>query len=265
MGISLLKGRDFAATDQAQSLPVVIVNQTLARQYWPGVDPIGKRLRLDGPLNENPWMQVIGVVQDVKHELNIPVTTDYYRPLAQDPWNSMVLVAHTKVDPLAMAAPIREQVLAVDKDQPVFDVRSMTQVRAISLALQSFSSATLGIFGAVAVLLAAMGIYGVMSFVVTQRTHEIGVRMALGAQAVDVLRLVVGNGLGLVLTGVGLGLVGALGLTRFMVDLLFGVTPTDPLTFIAVTLSLIAVAMLACLVPARRAVKVDPMVALRYE
>jgi putative ABC transport system permease protein len=265
MGIQVLKGRAFTDQDKAGAPPVIIVNETLAKAYWPNQDALGKRIRFTGPLNEYPWMEVVGVVQDVKHELNSPISPDYYLPHAQDVWSSMVLVARTKADPLAMAADIRQQVWNIDKDQPVFKLRTMQQVRAFSVSLYSFSSASLTIFASIALLLAAMGIYGVMSYAVTQRTQEIGIRMALGARAVDVLKMVVGNGMTLAILGVLVGLVGAFAVTRVLASLLFGVTPTDVLTFSVVTLGLLLVALLACYLPARRATKVDPMVALRYE
>lgn len=265
MGIAVLKGRGFTEQDKAGSQPVIIVNETLARKYWPNTDPLGKRMRYPGPLEQNPWMQVVGVVQDVKHELNLPVTPDYYVPHAQDAWQSMVLVAKTKVEPAAMAAPIRQQVWAIDKDQPVFDVHTMREVQAISLALYSFSSVMLGIFAGVALLLAAIGIYGVMSYTVSQRTQEIGIRMALGARAADVLKLVIRNGMSMAVIGVVAGLAGAFAITRLMASLLFGVSPTDAVTFALVTAGLLVVALLACYIPARRATKVDPLVALRYE
>jgi predicted permease len=265
MGITVMKGRAFNEQDKAGALPVVIVNDTFARRHWPDQDPIGKRVRFYGPIERAPWMQVVGVIQDVKHELNIAVTPEFYLPHAQDSWNGMVLLAKTSADPSSMAAAIRQQVWAIDKDQPVFDVRTMEEVRSISVAVYSFSSVTLGIFAGVALLLAAVGIYGVMAFVVTQQTHDIGVRMALGARSRDVLKLVVMNGMKLALIGVAIGLVGAWGLSRFMKTLLFGVGATDLLTFSVVSLCLLFAALLACYVPARRATKVDPLVALRYE
>jgi putative ABC transport system permease protein len=210
-------------------------------------------------------MQVVGVVQDVRHDLNTPITSDFYVPHAQDSWQSMILVARTKVDPAAMAAPIRQEVWAIDKDQPVFDVKTMREVRAISISLYSFSSVMLSIFAGVALLLAAIGIYGVMAFAVTQRTHEFGIRMALGASSGDVLKLVVRHGMLLAVTGAGLGLAGAWGVTRFLSSLLVGVDAMDALTLSAVTLGLLLVALLACFIPACRATKVDPLVALRYE
>lgn len=265
LGIAVLKGRGFTEQDKAGAPPVIIVNETLARKYWPNTDPIGKRMRYMGPLEQNPWMQVVGVVKDVKHEMNLPITEDFYVPHAQDAWQSMVLVAKTRVEPAAMAAPIRQEVWAIDKYQPVFDVKTMREVRAISLALYSFSSIMLGIFAVVALLLAAIGIYGVMSYAVTQRTQEIGIRMALGARAIDVLKLVVKNGMVLALIGVAVGLGGSFALTRLLASLLVGVTPTDAVTFSTVSLGLLLIALLACYIPARRATKVDPMVALRYE
>ena len=265
MGISVMKGRSFTDQDKAGAPSVVIVNETFARKLWPNEEALGKRVRFYGPIERAPWMQIVGVIRDVKHELNIPVTPEYYLPHAQDAWNAMVLVTKTAGEPSAMAGVIRQQVWAIDKDQPVFDVRSMEEVRSISLALYSFSSVTLGIFAGVALLLAALGIYGVMAFAVTQRTHEIGVRMALGARSRDVLKLVVVNGMKLAFIGVGIGLVGAWALSGFMEKLLFGVEATDFITFAVVSVCLLFAALLASYLPARRATKVDPLVALRYE
>jgi putative ABC transport system permease protein len=265
MGISITRGRGFTEQDKAGAQPVIIVNETLARKHWPGQDPIGKRIRFYGPPERAGWMEIVGVVEDVKHELDLPVTPEYYLPHAQDPWNAMVLVARTTVDPASLASALRQQVWAIDKDQPVFDVHTMQEVRSSSVALYSFSSVMLGIFAAVALLLAAIGIYGVMAFVVTQRTQEIGIRMALGARTVDVLKLVVTNGMKLAVIGIVIGLAGSWALTRFIDKLLVGVTATDALTFSVVSVCLLLAAFVACYVPARRATKVDPLVALRYE
>ncbi|HKY46007.1 MAG TPA: ABC transporter permease [Pyrinomonadaceae bacterium] len=265
MGIRVSKGRGFTDQDKADTPTVVVVNETLARKHWPNEDPIGKRMRFEGPLERAPWMQVIGVIEDVKHDLNIPVTPEYYLSHAQDPWNSMILVAKTKADPASLAAGLRQQVWAIDKDQPVFDVRTMEEVRSISIAMYSFSSVMLAIFAGVALLLASIGIYGVMAFAVTQRTQEIGIRMALGAGALDVLKLVVKHGMKLALIGVVLGLAGSWAVTRFMKTLLVGVEATDLLTFGVVSLCLLVAAFVACYLPARRATKVDPLVALRWE
>jgi len=265
MGISILRGRGFTDQDKTGAQRVVIVNETLARRFWPNGDALGKRIRFYGPLERAPWMEIVGIVQDVKHELNLPVTPEYYLPHAQDSWNAMVLVARTTAEPGSMAAPIRQQVLALDKDQPVFDVHTMREVRAISVTLYTFGFAMMAIFATVALVLAAIGIYGVMAFAVTQRTQEIGIRMALGAQAADVLKLVVKNGMSLAVIGLVAGLAGAFAVTRLMASLLFGVSPTDVVTFALVTIGLLLVALLACFIPARRATKVDPLVALRYE
>jgi putative ABC transport system permease protein len=210
-------------------------------------------------------MEVVGVIKDVKHELTIQVQPEFYLPHAQDVWRSMVVVARTTVDPASLAGSFRENVWAIDKDQPVADVRTMTEVRSISVGLQQFNSMMIGIFAMVALLLASIGIYGVMAFAVTQRTREIGIRMALGARRTDVLRLVVMHGMKLALVGLVIGLVASWALTRFISGLLYGVEPTDPLTFSAVSGCLLAAALLACYLPARRATKVDPLEALRYE
>ena len=265
MQIPIIKGRGFTEQDKAGAPRVVIVNETLARKHWPGADAVGKRVRFYGPLEKSPWMEIVGIVRDVKYELNLPVTPEYFLPHAQDSWHAMVLVARTKVEPASLSASVRQQVWAIDKDQPVFDVRTMQEVRSISVALYTFSSVMLGIFAGVALLLAAIGIYGVMAFNVTQRTHEIGIRMALGARAPDVMKLVVKHGMTLAVIGLVFGLAGAWALTRFMEKLLVGVQPTDLLTFSAVSFCLLVAALLACYLPARRATKVDPLVALRYE
>jgi len=265
MRIPILKGRAFTEQDKAGATPVVIVNETLARKHWPGQDPLGKRIRFDAPLDKAPWMEIVGVSKDVRHELTLEVTPEFYLPHAQDSWNSMVLVARTKVDPASLAGAIRQNVWAIDKDQPVFDVHTMQEVRSISVGLQTFSSMMIGTFAGIALLLASIGIYGVMAFVVTQRTQEIGIRMALGARRVDVLRLVLTNGMKLAVLGLLIGLAAAWGVTRFFATLLVGVQPTDLLTFSVVSICLLAAAFLACYLPARRATKVNPLEALRYE
>ena len=265
MQISIVRGRAFTEQDQAGAPRVVVVNETLARKHWPGQDAIGKRIRFYGPLERAPWMEIVGVVRDVKHELNIPVEPEYYLPHAQDSWHSMVLVARTSVEPSSLVGAIRQQVWAIDKDQPVFDVNTMEEVRSTSVALYSFSSVTLGIFAGVALLLASIGIYGVMAFAVTQRTQEIGIRMALGARTADVLKLVVNHGMKLALLGMAIGLAGSWALTRFLEKMLVGVEATDLLTFSVVSVFLLFAAFVACYLPARRATKVDPLVALRYE
>lgn len=265
MRIPIVSGRAFTEQDKAGAAPVVIVNETLARKHWPGQDAVGKRFRIFGPIDRNPWLEVVGVVADVKHDLNLPVTPEFYLPQAQDPWSAMVLVARTTVDPTSLAATLRQQVWSIDKDQPVFDLRTMQEVRSMSVTMYSFSSVMLGLFAGIALLLASIGIYGVMAFAVTQRTQEIGIRMALGARGADVLKLIVSQGMKLALLGIAFGLLGAWGLTRFMAGLLVGVQATDLLTFAVVSACLFVAALLACYLPARRATKVDPLVALRYE
>src|SRR6185369_5182580 len=266
MEISIVRGRPFTEQDKAGAPPVVIVNETLARQHWPGQDPLGKRIRFnERQLEKAPWMEVVGVIKDVKHELNIPIEPEYYLPHAQDSWNGMVLVARTSVDPASLSAALRQQVWAIDKDQPVFDVKTMQEVRSTSVAIYSFSSVMLAIFAGIALVLAAIGIYGVMAFAVTQRTQEIGIRMALGARTADVLKMVVTHGMKLALLGMVIGLAGSWALTRFIEKLLVGVQPTDLLTFSLVSVCLLVAAFVACYLPARRATKVDPLVALRYE
>jgi putative ABC transport system permease protein len=264
LGIPLLSGRPFDEQDKADAPPVVIVNETFARHYWPNGEAVGKRIRTGD--EKNPWRTVVGVVADVKqYGLDTPSTLQLYLPHQQSPSQQMVLVVRTKGDPLSQVAAVRNEVWAVDKDQPVYNIRTMEQLMSKSVAQRRFNMLLLGIFAAVAMALAAIGLYGVMAYAVTQRTHEIGIRMALGAQARDVLKMVVGQGMILTLAGVGIGLVAAFALTRVISSLLFGVSATDPVTFGSIALLLTVVAFLACYIPARKAAKVDPMVALRYE
>ena len=265
MRIPIIKGRAFTEQDKAGAPPVVIVNETLARKHWPGQSAVGKRIRFYGDQARTPWMEIVGVVEDVTHELNLRVTPEYYLPHAQDSWRAMVLVARTNVDPTSLAGALRQQVWSMDKDLPVYDVQSMNEVWSLAASMYSFSSVTLGFFAVIALLLASLGIYGVMAFAVSERTQEIGIRMALGARSPDVLKLVVNHGMKLALLGIAFGLVGAWGLTRFMRHILVGVTPTDLLTFAVVSGCLFVAALLACYLPARRATKVDPLIALRYE
>jgi putative ABC transport system permease protein len=239
----------------------------MARRLWPGEDVIGKRIGAGRVETEADWIQVVGVVKDVRQfELTAdPKPQMYltYRQMGFFP--SEDLVVKTDVDPASMAATVRKTVLEIDKDQPVSNIRTMEEILAESIARQRFSMLLLGVFAGVALLLAAVGIYGVMSYSVAQRTHEIGIRMALGAQTSAVLKLAVGYGLKLVIAGVAIGLLAAFALTRLMSTLLFGVTPTDPATFALISLLLISVAAIASYIPARRATKVDPLIALRYE
>jgi putative ABC transport system permease protein len=268
MKIPLRQGRDFGATDFADKAPLVgIANDAMVRQYFLNEDPLGKRVRWarDPKLN---WITIVGVVGDVKHfGLDLPEQPALYTPYTQiNPWKRwMTVVARTQSDPGAMTQAVKQQIWKVDSQLPVTEVKTMEEVSAASFAARRFNMLLLAIFAGLALTLAAVGIYGVMSYAVTQRTQEIGIRMALGARATDVLKLIIKNGMTLTLLGVFFGVAGAIGFTRLLSSLLFGVTPTDKPTFIAVSAVLILVSLLACYIPARRATKVDPLVALRYE
>jgi predicted permease len=268
MKIPLLSGRVFAEQDRAGAPPVAIINQTMRERYWPNEDPLGRQVRLfgDSIVKDNLAVTVVGVVGDVKHYgLDDQSTAQIYVPYAQNPFIFATLVVRTTAEPMSMSATVRKAVWSVDKDQPVWKVRTLQSLIDISIGPRRFMMWLLAGLSALALLLASVGLYGVMSYTVTQRTHEIGIRVALGAQATDVLKLIVRSGMTLVLAGIVIGLVGAFGLTRLMSALLFGVTPTDVATFAGVSVALIVVALLACYLPARRAMKVDPLVALRYE
>jgi putative ABC transport system permease protein len=262
--IPILSGRNFTDSDDDKALPVAIVDQTLARQYWPNENPIGKRVK-SGPMQStNPWLNIIGVVGDVKTDsLELQEAPHIYLSDFQAPAYNSVIYLRTAGDPGTLGDAIRPEVEAVDPNVPVYAVRTMEDVIARSLAERRFALQILGFFAGVALLLAAIGIYGVMAYTFSQRRHEIGIRMALGAQPRDILRMALSEGMTLVAVGLGSGLVGALILTRFLRSMLYAVSPNDPLTFVALPALLAAVALLACFVPARRATQVDPLVALR--
>jgi putative ABC transport system permease protein len=263
MHIPLRKGRWLEDRDTASSPLVVVINETMARQNWPGEEPLGKRIRHGF---KEQVAEVVGVIGDVKYAgLDQQTKPEMYAPFAQRPWPFMRIVVRTKSDPLIFADSIRTEVQAVDKDQPVDKITTMSSVVAASIATRRFYMQLLGSFAALAFILAAVGIYGVVSYSVAQRTREIGIRMALGAKQTDVLRLVLVEGFWLTMLGVAFGLAGAFAATRLLTDLLFEVKPTDPMTFIALSTLLAVVALLASYIPARRAMKVDPWVALRYE
>ena len=268
MQIPLLSGRDLTARDDENAPLAGVANQTLVRQFFPKDDPIGKRVRW-ARMQQILWITIVGVVADVKHfGLDVPEQPALYTPYAQSGqvWKRwQTLVVRSRENPATLAAAVKQGIWRVDARIPVTKLRTMKEVMGASYQEQRFNMLLLGIFAAVALALAAVGIYGVMSYAVAQRTHEIGIRMALGAQSHDVLKMVVRQGMTLALTGVGIGLLAALPLTRLMKTLLFGVNATDPATYVVIALLLIAVALLACFLPARRATKVDPMVALRYE
>ena len=266
MGIRLISGRLIDERDGDKSPPVAVVDETLARTYWPGEDAIGKRLHRGGTKSTAPWMTVVGVVHHVRYRtLEAQSRVQVYWPEEQNPTPNLSLVIRTAADPYALSATVQKQVQAVDAQQPVYSVRTMEELLAGSLARRRLSMLLLSILAAVAVVLAAVGIYGIMAYWVYQRLHELGVRMALGAGRLEVLGLVFRQSFVLAGVGVGSGLVGSLALTRFMTSLLFNVKPHDPLTLLAVGLLLMAVALVASYLPAHRATTVDPMVALRYE
>ena len=269
MRIPLLQGRDFTELDEAKATPVLIVNQAFAQQFFPGENPIGKHIQ-EGISNSGPgtapMREIVGVVGNVKFEdLTTEFSPESYIPFGQLQFGSVTIVARSTKDPQGLAKPIASVVQSLDKDLPAYAPKTIEQYLDGTIAVPRFNTFLLAIFAALAMILTGVGLYGVISYTVAQRTHEIGIRMALGAQPGDMLRLVVGQGIQLALFGVGLGLVAAFGLTRFLSSLLFGVSSTDPLSFGVVVVTLFAVVLLACYIPARRAMRVDPMVALRYE
>jgi len=268
MQIPLRKGRDFGPQDFDAKAPLVgIANDAMVRQYFPNEDPLGKRVRWVRNANVE-WITIVGVVGDVKHfGLDLPEQPGLYSPYTQiNPWKRwMTFAVRTQSDPAAMGPMVKQQIWKVDSQLPITKVQTMTEVSAASFAARRFNMLLLTLFSCLALILAAVGVYGVMSYAVTQRTQEIGIRMALGAQMGDVMKLVMKSGLVLALIGIVVGLGGAFALTRLMTSLLFAVEPTDKATFAIVSLCLLVTALIACYLPARRATKVDPLVALRYE
>jgi putative ABC transport system permease protein len=268
LGVTLIKGRLIDETDRAGKPPVVVISEELARQAWPGEDPLGKRIKRVRPNQDFPWMTVVGIVKNVKEDLfnyriNRPV---WYVPYAQLENNFPVnLVVRTNSDPASVTAAVRQAIHAVDPDQPVSNVMTMNENLAGVLVTERFSAILMSALAASGLLLAALGLYGVMAYSVSQRTAEIGVRVALGAQRIHVLRLILGHGAKLTLLGVAIGLAAAWGLTRLLTGLLFEVNATDPATFLSISLLLVSIALIACFLPARRALSVDPMIALRVE
>lgn len=270
LGIPLLAGRTFSERDSETSERVVIVNEQLARTYWPGQNPLGKQLRMGSPAEQRPWLTVVGVAASVRSQGPYEsFHSEVYVPYQQFPWvlspEYLLVRTAANVTPASVAHAVVDAVHHVDVNQPVADLKTMEQVAREPMAEQRMMMALLGAFAGLALILAALGIYSVLSYSVSQRTREIGVRVALGAGRRDVLALVVRQGFSLTALGVALGLLGGLGLTRFLASQLYDVKPNDSLTFIAVSLALTAVALLACYIPARRAAQVDPMVALRHE
>jgi putative ABC transport system permease protein len=264
MGIRLLAGRLFDDRDNRDAPSVVVLSETLARELFRDEDPIGKRLFVAGAAAD--LSTIIAVVSDIRHQgLDSKIDGAVYVSYRQVPRPSMVLVLHSTVSPVSLAKALRETVREVDPALPIYQVMTMNERLSNSVSDRRLNLTLLGSFAALALLLAIIGVYGVISYVVTGRTHEVGIRMALGAQRADVLALFIRQGMLLVLIGVGLGLVGALALTQLMSTLLFGVAPDDPMTFASGAILLSLTALFACYVPARRAAKVDPLVALRHE
>jgi len=266
MGIPLLRGREFDDRDVDGAPPVAIINETFLRRFFPGEDPIGKRYVYGGPDPQNPWITIVGVVGDMRRTgFDRPVRPETFLPEAQATANALTIVARTANDPASFATALRNEVWAIDKDQSVYDIKTMHETLSEMRSQRRFNMLLFGIFAAVALTLAAVGIYGVISYSVTQRTHEIGIRIALGAEKSDVLGLIVGQAMTLAGIGITIGIAGSLIFTRLMAGLLYGVSATDPATFGVIAVLLAGVALVACYIPARRAARVDPMVALRYE
>jgi putative ABC transport system permease protein len=269
MNIPLRAGRYFDSRDNANSMAVVIINETMARQYWPGQNALGRRFNVGDP-NDGPWAEIVGIVADVRQMgLDEPVKAEMYLPYQQVPdWPGYTprdLAIRTLGDPMSIAGSVRQIVREVDPDQPISNIATMADVLGDEAAQRRIGMIMLAAFAGLALLLASLGIYGVLAYFVTQHTNEIGVRIALGANRRNILALVLKKGMGLTLLGIAIGMATSFAFTRLMSSLLFGVKSSDPVTFTVVPLLLAVVALLACWIPARRATKVDPMIALRYE
>lgn len=267
LGIKLLQGRFFTEQDNKNSLPVAIIDENFAKKYWANQNPIGKRIKGGGRDSNNPWVEIVGVVASIRYdELTIGENlVQMYRPYSQSPFNRITLAIKTVGDPLLYTNLVRKEVLVLDKELPIYDVITLEQIINNSVASSKLLLILLGSFALVALTLASVGIYGVISYSVSQRTHEIGIRMALGAQSDQVVSMIVKQALKLALIGVSLGLLGALALTRMVASMLYEVSATDPSIFLVATVCLLVISFIACYLPARRATKVDPLIALRHE
>jgi len=266
IGIELHKGNQFTDRDTAEQPGVAIVNETAAQRYWPGVDPLGKRIKRGRPESKNPWLTVIGIVSGSRQlSLKEGSQPEIYVPYLQNPGLTFTLVARTASDPRSLTGALRKEVLSADREIPAVNIKLMEELISNSVAKERFYVLLLAVFAALALILAAVGVYGVMSYSVTLRTRDIGIRMALGARPVDIFKHIVGQALLLGLIGLGVGIVLAIASTRVMSSLLYGINATDPLTLAITSLVLLAVALLASYLPARRATRVDPLVTLRYE
>jgi putative ABC transport system permease protein len=276
MGIRLLRGRFFTEHDNLSAPNVLVIDEELARVVFPNQDPIGQHIIIPFPGADQP-REIVGIVQHVKHwglaqDSKAPIRSEFYMPFTQVPdkiyglvGGGMTFAARTRLEPEAAGAAIVHAMNAIDADMPVYNVQTMNEIIRTSLARQRFATLLFGLFATAALTLGAIGTYGVLSYAVSQRTHEMGVRMALGASVPNILRLVMGRGARLIAAGIAIGLPAAFGLSRLMASLLYGVTATDPVTFALVSFVLVGVAIVACYIPARRATKVDPIIALRYE
>ncbi|HEU4594978.1 MAG TPA: ABC transporter permease [Pyrinomonadaceae bacterium] len=266
MGVPVKAGRAFAQSDGAKAPGVAIINETMARRFWPGADPLGKRVKQGALESSEPWVTVVGVVGDVRHSaINQEPRAEMYLPYQQEPLRSMFVAVRTAADPQSIAPAVRGAILSVDKDQPISNLRSMEEVVSDANFGRRTTTVLLVIFAVVALVLTTVGIYGLLAYSVTQRKQEIGIRMALGAQAGDVLKMILKEGMFIVSVGIAIGLVLALVAGRLMSSMLYGVSATDPLTLVGLSLFLIFVALTACFIPARRATRLDPMQVLRYE
>ncbi|HJR62452.1 MAG TPA: ABC transporter permease [Gemmatimonadaceae bacterium] len=266
MGIPLTRGRSFSAQDVAGSLPVVMINESMARRFWPDGDPLGKRFKYGSAGSDSPWLTIIGVVSDMRRTgYDAPVRYETFLPLSQDPARQMTLVLRTTREPLALSGPLRTEVRRVDPELPVYELATMDELLSGMVAQRRFSMALLGTFAAIALMLGVIGVYGVTAFLVAQRTREVGVRIALGAQPRQLVRSVVAQGMVVAASGLAAGLVGALLLSRLMAGILYQVSPRDLVTLASVTVLLTLATLLANYFPARRAARVDPLVALRNE
>jgi putative ABC transport system permease protein len=268
LGMTLLRGRLFGESDNESAPPVVVINEAFARTYWPNENPVGQRIKLRtaGDRGSLTWNTVVGVIADARTESLADASAPrMYMSLYQRTAKDWAIFVRGQLDTAAIPVQLRAQVQSVDPELPVFGARTLSDVFSASLAERRFSMEIVGLFALTALLLAALGIYGVISYIVSERTHEIGIRLALGAQRHRILQMILSQGLGLAIAGAAIGLVGAVIVAHLMAGVLYGVRPTDPVTFVSVALLLIAVALLACYIPARRAIRVDPLVALRYE